>query len=72
MFALFLMKLKINYKTENNIYYNRSPDLFMELVDLLENYPCSFGQMLRAKGKKRFLEKHPEYIPPFEAGNHRR
>ena len=22
--------------------------------------------MLRAKGKKRFVEKHPEYIPPYK------
>ena len=40
--------------------------MFMQLITLLENYPCSYGSMLRAKGKKRFLQMHPNYVPPYK------
>ena len=60
------MKVKVNYCIKNNIYYKQSPEMFNRLIQLIEEYPCSYGQMLRAKGKKRFVEKHPEYIPPYK------
>ena len=60
------MKIKANCKTENNIYYEHSPKMFNRLVSLIEEHPCSYGQMLRAKGKKCFVEKHSEYVPPYK------
>lgn len=45
------MKTKLNYHTKNNIYYEHSPKMFNRLIQLIEKYPCSYGQMLRAKGK---------------------
>ena len=38
----------------------------MRLVSLLENHPCSYCQMLVAKGKKSFVLRHPEYVPPYK------
>ena len=38
----------------------------MKLVHLIEEYPCSYGQMLKAKGKKKIIEKHPEYVSPYK------
>lgn len=59
------MKAEVKYSTEGNVYYERSPVLFMKLVQLISDYPFSYGQMLRAKGKKSYIEKHPDYIPPY-------
>lgn len=60
------MKLKIKYKIENNIYYESSPEMFLKLVQLVETFPHAYGQMLRAKGKKRFIATHPNYIPLYK------
>lgn len=60
------MKVKANYITQGNIYYQSNPTMFMQLVSLVENYPCSYCQMLRAKGKKSFVAHHPEYVPPYK------
>ena len=60
------MKSQIKYKIDNNIYYESSPEMFLKLVQLIETFPLSYGQMLRAKGKKRFITTHPDYIPPYK------
>lgn len=40
----------MTFKTENNIYYNNNPTLFMQLVQLVQDYPFSYFRILRKDG----------------------
>ena len=58
--------MKIEFNENDNVYYRQSPEMFMKLVHLIEEHPVSYGQMLRAKGKKKFVAKHPDYVPKYK------
>lgn len=55
-----------HYKLCGNPYYAAQPALFNELLELISKYPCSYTSMLKAKGKKAYVAKHPEYVPPYK------
>lgn len=59
--------IKINITDiENNIYYKNNPQYFLELKSLIETYPRTYKAQLCAKGKKKFLKTHPNYVPPYK------